>query len=183
VRRFLILASATAGLAIASRHSLAKPRSHGFPRFFGFVALAGLVSLNAPWWFRRPLCPRQLASWALLTSSAGLAAHSFYVLRVAGRPDARRADEAALLGFEKTTVLVRAGAYRVIRHPLYASLVLLAGGALLKRVSWPATALAIGASACFAATALAEEPENLRAFGEEYAAYRRTTHLLIPHVL
>lgn len=183
MRRFLILIPAAVGLAIASRRSLADPRSHGFPRFFGFGALLGLVLLNAPWWFRRPFCPRQLASWTLLASSAGLAAHSFRALRMAGRPDERRADDPALLGFERTTALVRTGAYGVIRHPLYASLILLAGGALLKRVSCSASALAAGASACFAATALVEEAENLRSFGEEYAVYQRTTHLLIPHLL
>ncbi|HJW74317.1 MAG TPA: isoprenylcysteine carboxylmethyltransferase family protein [Thermoleophilia bacterium] len=189
MRRLAVLPLVTAALAVVSRRSLRDPRSHGFSRFFGFLALAALVLTNAPWWFRRPLCARQLVSWGLLVSSAGLAAHSFRVLRAVGAPDhvgardERRSDEPALLAFEKTTVLVDSGAYGLIRHPLYASLLLLVGGALLKRVSPPAAALAVAASACFVATALAEEPENRRTFGEEYAEYRRRTHLFVPYVL
>ena len=180
--RLPIFVLGTAVLAVASRRSLLSPRSHGFPRFFGFVALLGLVLVNAPWWLRRPLAPRQLASWALLASSAGLAAHSFRVLRRAGRPDERRSAEPTL-AFERTTALVSEGAYGSIRHPLYASLLLFAGGALLKRVSPSSLALALAASACLVATALLEEPENLRTFGEEYAAYRRGTHLFVPYLL
>lgn len=189
MRRFVILLPATAALAVVSRRSLREPRSHGFPRFFGFVTLAALVVTNAPWWFRRPLSLRQLASWGMLASSAGLAVHSFRVLHEAETPDSadlsdlRRSDEAALLAFERTTALVETGAYGLVRHPLYASLLLLVGGALLKRPSLPAGTLAVAAWACFAATALAEEPENMRTFGEDYAEYRRRTRLLIPFVL
>jgi protein-S-isoprenylcysteine O-methyltransferase Ste14 len=182
VRRLSIFVLGTVALAAASRRSLASPRSHGFARFFGFVALLGLVLVNARWWFSRPWAARQLASWALLASSAALAAHSFRVLRVAGRPDQKRSAEPTL-AFERTTVLVSEGAYGLVRHPLYSSLLLLTGGALLKRVSPPALTLALAAAACFVATALAEEPENLRTFGEEYAAYRRRTRLFVPYVL
>jgi protein-S-isoprenylcysteine O-methyltransferase Ste14 len=80
-------------------------------------------------------------------------------------------------------VLVSEGAYGVVRHPLYSSLLLFAGGALLKRVSWSSASLALAAGACFVATALAEEPENLRAFGDEYAAYRSRTHMVVPYLL
>jgi protein-S-isoprenylcysteine O-methyltransferase Ste14 len=172
----------TASLAVVSRRSLAQPRSHGFPRFFGFTALLGLVVVNSRWWFHRPLAPRQLASWMLLASSAGLAAHSFAVLRRAGRPGEQRSSEPTL-AFERTTVLVDGGAYRLIRHPLYSSLLLLASGALLKRVSWLSLGLAVAAGGCFVATAVYEEPENLRTFGDEYAAYQRRTHLFVPYLL
>lgn len=172
----------TIALAIASRRSLVSPCSHGFPRFFGFAALWGLVLTNVRWWFFRPWAPRQLASWALLASSAGLAAHSFRVLKRAGRPGERSSREPTL-AFERTTVLVDEGAYQLIRHPLYASLLLLAGGVVLKRVSPASVTLALTAGACFVATALAEEPENLRAFGEEYESYRRRTRRFVPFVL
>ncbi len=180
--RPLILVLGTAALAVASRGSLAHPRSHGFPRFFGFVALLGLVLVNSRWWFSRPLAPRQLASWGLLASSAGLAAHSFRLLGRVGQPGERTATDPAL-AFERTTVLVSEGAYGVVRHPLYSSLLLFAGGALLKRVSWSSVSLALTAGTCFVATALAEEPENLRAFGDEYAAYRSRTHMVVPYLL
>lgn len=179
--RLLVFILGTTALAVVSRRSLAQPRSHGFPRFFGFVALLGLVLVNSRWWFHRPLAPRQLASWGLLASSAGLAAHSFRLLGRARRPGERRSAEPTL-AFERTTVLVSDGAYGVVRHPLYSSLLLLTGGALLKRVSWSSVSLALVADACFVATALAEEPENLRAFGDEYAAYQGRTHMLVPYL-
>lgn len=182
MRRVPVFVLGSVALAIASRHSLTSPRSQGFPRFFGFVALLGLVLVNARWWFCRPLTPRQLASWTLLTSSAGLATHSFYVLRLAGRPGGQRSAEPTL-ALERTTVLVSEGAYGMIRHPLYTSLLLLTGGVLLKRVSPPALSLALAASASLVATALVEEPENLRTFGEEYAAYRRRTRLFVPYIV
>ena len=75
------------------------------------------------------------------------------------------------------------GAYGLIRHPMYTSLLLLVGGALLKRVSARSVALAGVASACLVATALIEETENRDAFGEEYAVYARRTRRFIPFVL
>ena len=78
---------------------------------------------------------RQLASWALPLTSLLLAAHGFYLLRRVGKPD-RSIEDATRLGIEKTTRLVRSGAYRYIRHPLYASLLALAWGAFLKAPTW-----------------------------------------------
>ncbi len=103
--------------------SLRRPRSHGFPRFFAFSAILGLFVLNMDSWFADPFTSLQMVSWALLTASLILAVHGFYLLRVVGQPKDN---------IENTTMLVREGAYRYIRHPLYGSLLWLAWGICLK---------------------------------------------------
>jgi protein-S-isoprenylcysteine O-methyltransferase Ste14 len=164
-----------------SRGSLGNRDAHGFYRFFAFEAILGLIALNAAVWFRDPLAPRQLASWALLLASLLLAVHGFHLLRRIGKPDRSIADPTRL-GVEKTTRLVRSGAYRYIRHPLYASLLALAWGAFLKAPSWLGILLGAVATGAVYLTAHVEERENLRSFGAEYAAYMRETRMFIPFV-
>jgi hypothetical protein len=109
----IIFALFSAGILWFSWPSLRRPRSHGFFRFFAFEATLGLILLNLRDWFRAPFSWHQLISWVLLVSSLLLVIHGFYLLRRIGRP---------VGDFEQTTHLVRVGAYRYIRHPLYASL-------------------------------------------------------------
>jgi len=77
-------------------------------------------------------------------------------------------------------VLVKRGAYKYIRHPLYSSLLLFAWGVFFKDVSFPSTALVLLASSFLVATAKVEEDENLKKFGDEYRAYLKTTKMFIP---
>ena len=160
-------------ILVFSWHSLRRPRSHGFPRFFAFAAILGLIAQNAPVWFQDPFSPRQIASWLFLIGSAALAIHGFRLLRLVGRPQGQ---------FENTTVVVREGAYRYIRHPLYTSLLLLAVGAFLKQPSWLGLALLLVAFLAAYATARIEEGENLARFGSAYAEYMRETKMFVPGV-
>jgi protein-S-isoprenylcysteine O-methyltransferase Ste14 len=162
-----------------SRGSLRHRDAHGFYRFFAFEAILGLIALNVAVWFRDPFSPRQLISWALLLASLLLAVHGFCLLRRVGRPEPGIEDPTRL-GIEKTTRLVRSGAYGVIRHPLYASLLALAWGVFLKAPSWLGVALAALATVAVYLTARVEEQENLRNFGAEYAEYMRETRMFVP---
>jgi protein-S-isoprenylcysteine O-methyltransferase Ste14 len=122
--RTVIFLAVSAGITQMSWRSLRDPRSHGFYRFFAFELLSALVLLNVPMWFRDPFSVRQLVSWFLGVASIGLAIEGFRLLRLIGRPTptaARSTD----LPFENTTTLVTVGAYRFIRHALYASLLAL----------------------------------------------------------
>jgi protein-S-isoprenylcysteine O-methyltransferase Ste14 len=171
VVRLIVFAVASGGLALLFRESLRDPRSRGFFRFFAFESVLALLILNLPYWSRDPFSAPQIVSWILLIVSLFLVIHGFYLLRVAGRPQGN---------IENTTILVRRGAYRYIRHPLYSSLLFLGWGVFFK-APWLLTGLlALAASICLYAAARAEEAENLQKFGDEYAAYMQTTKRFIP---
>jgi protein-S-isoprenylcysteine O-methyltransferase Ste14 len=107
----------------------------------------------------------------MLLASIFLALHGFWLLRRVGRPQG---------DFENTTRLVTIGAYRYIRHPLYASLLCLAAGAWLKQVTLLTSLLFAAAAVFLYATARVEEDENLARFGAQYADYKRRTRMFIP---
>lgn len=177
-----LLLTGTILLVGLSWRSLRHPGFHGFFRFFAFEAILCLVVLNAPVWFRRPFAAAQLLSWTLLVASLGLAVHGFSVLRRLGQPS-KPDPGSPLFRVEHTAVLVTGGAYRFIRHPLYASLLYLAWGAALKSLTPVVLALALVATASLVATAKSEEVENVARFGEAYQAYMARTRRFIPFVL
>lgn len=170
------------GALVLSRRSLLHPASHGFYRLFAFLAILALLPLALPHWFERPFSTRQLCSWALLFGSIYPALRGLQLLRRRGRPVA--GDPATgLLAFENTSALVTDGIYRLIRHPMYASLLALAWGIALKSPTGPALALAVAAAAALCATARAEEAENLARFGDAYRDYMARTRRFVPFVL
>jgi protein-S-isoprenylcysteine O-methyltransferase Ste14 len=170
-----------AGLVYVSRASLVVPGSHGFFRFFAWVAILGLALLNIDLWFRDPLSWHQMISWVLLIISAFLVIVGVRLLKREGEPDEQR-DEVPLVAFEKTTALVTTGTYRYIRHPLYSSLLFLAWGIFFKAPSWLGGLLALAATLFLVATARVEEAENIRFFGEAYREYMTRTKMFVPYL-
>ncbi len=167
----IIFALSSVGIFIFSWASLGNVRAHGFYRFFAFEGILGLILLNIDRWFHHPVSARQLISWPLLCASLFLAIHGYYLLRMIGRP---------MGNFENTTALVRIGAYKYIRHPLYSSLLFLGWGAFFKSVTLVSAVLTIAISVFLFATAKTEEAENLAKFGEEYIQYRKMTKMFVP---
>jgi protein-S-isoprenylcysteine O-methyltransferase Ste14 len=108
-----------------------------------------------------------------LTGSLILALHGFILLRSRGAPTA---------GIETTTAIVRSGAYRWIRHPLYGSLMLFALGAFLKGPSVLGLVLMAIVLVSLMMTAAVEEKENLQRFGAAYRGYMAETKRFIPFV-
>jgi protein-S-isoprenylcysteine O-methyltransferase Ste14 len=77
--------------------------------------------------------------------------------------------------------LVNRGPYRVVRHPIYASYVLLQAGYLLQSISIGNALVMVFASSCNVGRALAEE--RLLTTSEQYDAYRhRVRWRLLPGV-
>ena len=178
--RFGIFFVASAATVMLSWRSLKHPRSHGFYRFFAFELLFLLILLNGPVWFQEPLRLRQLVSWLLGAASIALAVEGFRLLHVVGRPSPG-AGGSTELGFERTTALVTVGAYRLIRHPLYGSLLALVWCAYLKDpAALHSIVLAPGVTGFLVATAHVEESENLDRFGSVYAAYMQGTWRFLP---
>jgi protein-S-isoprenylcysteine O-methyltransferase Ste14 len=172
----------TLTLVYISRGSLRSVNRHGYYRFFAWELIAALMILNLDIWFVAPLSWHQLVSWVLLVFSLILVIEGVRLLRLIGKPDAKRVDE-GLLGVEKTTQLVTVGLYKYIRHPMYSSLLFLTWGAFFKSPSWIGSILALGASLFMVLTAKVEERENRQYFGTEYQAYRQHTKMFIPYVL
>jgi len=171
VIKLIVFAVLSAGIIAFSWPSLRRPRSHGFWRFFAFEAIVALFLLVVDGWFRSPLAPHQIVSWVLLTVAGVLAVWGFYLLRAIGKPEG---------SFEDTTVLVKRGLYKVIRHPLYSSLLFLVWGIFFKAPSLVGGALALIVSAALFATAKADEAECIEKFGSAYEDYIKETRMFIP---
>jgi len=141
--------------------------------------MLALLVLNFPRWTYAPFTPHQVASQALQLIAAVLVVHAVRMLRKAGRPNNER-HETELYSFEKTSTLVTSGAYRYIRHPMYASLLFLTWGIFLKDISLLSVVLTVGASIAIFVTALRDEAECRKHFGAAYVEYMKTNKRFIP---
>jgi len=84
----------------------------------------------------------------------------------------------------EATGLVTTGPYRVVRHPIYLGLSMLALGQALAFASWPAfLVLLAGIIPTFVWRAAAEEKVLTATFGNRYALYQTQTKMIIPHLL
>ena len=85
---------------------------------------------------------------------------------------------------DQGTGFVTTGPYRLVRHPIYLGLALLAMGQAIAFGSWPAFLIVLsGIVPTFAWRARAEETLLSRTFGARYALYRKQTKMIIPHLL
>ena len=178
--KLVAFAVLSAGLIYVSRASLRAPRSHGFYRFFAWELIVALFLLNVDVWFRDPFSWHQLISWFLLIVSIIPLAFGVHSLATKGKPVKHREGDAQLLAFEKTTTLVTTGIYRVIRHPLYSSLLLLAWGVFFKAPAWSGAMLVLASTLFLFATAKADEAECIHFFGSSYRAYMKQTKMFVP---
>jgi len=78
------------------------------------------------------------------------------------------------------TVLVTGGAFGVVRHPLYLSVLLLWAGGALSLLSWAMAVAWLLLVPAFVARARVEERLLSRHFGEAYSAYAARVPMLLP---
>ncbi len=161
------------GIIWISFPSLRQPGSHGFYRFFAWEIIWGMFLLAGRGWFAHPFAWYQLISWFLLVVCLIPIIYGVVLLRVRGKPT----DE-----LEATTHLVTSGIYKLIRHPLYASLLFLAWGIFFKSPSLLDGCLAAVATAFLYATARADENECLVKFGKDYGDYMQRTKMFVPYL-
>jgi protein-S-isoprenylcysteine O-methyltransferase Ste14 len=180
--KLVTLIAGTAVLAFVSRASLRVPRSHGFYRFFAWELMLALIVLNLDGWYGVPITPDLIVCGILMNISLVLVIIAYLSLRQFGEQDENRND-APLLLFEKTTVLVTHGIYRYIRHPMYSSLIFLTWGLFFSHMSWLSGSIAAIACVLLVITAFAEESENIRYFGAPYQKYMKGTKLFVPFLL
>jgi protein-S-isoprenylcysteine O-methyltransferase Ste14 len=154
--------------------SLKERRYHGIPRFFAFEGLLLLGLVQQPAWFKDPWAPWHIVSWILLTICTYyvIAAVFFYFRYAApGR------------NFENSTKLVTTGIYKYIRHPMYASLLILGWGMFFKAFTPASIGLIILITIAIYFTSIIEEKEMTARFGDEYKEYMKRTKRWIPFVL
>lgn len=164
-----------------SYQSLQQPGTHGFYRFFAWELMLLLFVLIMPAWNQAQDAWQQRIVGGLFWISLFLVLAGAIQLRLFGKPNAQRND-VPMVHFEKTTVLVKTGIYRYIRHPLYGSLFFLCWGFFFKDLSLKGCAIAVAASVGLMLAAREEEVECLRFFGEQYRDYMRTSKRLVPFI-
>jgi protein-S-isoprenylcysteine O-methyltransferase Ste14 len=79
--------------------------------------------------------------------------------------------------------LIRSGPYAYVRHPIYTGMLLGCIGAALVVGEWRGILAVALLLAAHSRKALREESLLTQEFGDEYAAYRRSTGFLFPHLL
>ncbi|MGR8932569.1 MAG: methyltransferase family protein [Gammaproteobacteria bacterium] len=180
--KLIVFAVVTAGLLYISRVSLRQRDSHGYYRFFAWEAILILILLNLENWFNGdPQSSLQMISKLCLGLSIYFVIDGIRLLHFVGKSNGIRDDD-SLIGLEKTTVLVTSGLYKYILHPMYSSLLFLAWGTFCKSPSWLGGGLVIIATLLLNATAIAEETENVRYFGDAYMEYMKRAKRFIPFV-
>jgi protein-S-isoprenylcysteine O-methyltransferase Ste14 len=154
--------------------SIREKRYHGIARFFAFESIFILVLLNLKVWFHDPFSVHQIISWILLFACIYPAIAGYVLLHKKGKPDDNH--------IERTTVIVKSGIYKYIRHPLYCSLLVLGTGVMFKDPD--KLQLVFGAINLIALyfTARIEEKEMIAKFGQEYIQYMSGTWMFIPYL-
>jgi protein-S-isoprenylcysteine O-methyltransferase Ste14 len=153
--------------------SIKHKRYHGISRFFAFESVFILFLLNYRVWFTDPFSPIHILSWLLLIFSIYPVTAGFILLKSEGKPDSN---------FENTSVLVKSGIYRYIRHPLYLSIFLLGTGIVLKLPGTVQIILGVINMTAIFFTAKIEEKEMIARFGDEYRDYMKETRMFIPYI-
>lgn len=153
--------------------SIREKRYHGIPRFFAFEGLLLMGILQRKVWFQDPLSPLHIISWILLTACIIYVISAMLLYFRNAKPG---------VNFENSTRLVTTGLYKYVRHPMYASLLLLGWGMFFKEMN-PITIVLI----CIITIALfftckVEEKEMILRFGVEYEEYMSSTKMWFPFV-
>ncbi len=146
--------------------------------FVGILGFVGVALATAIWMFATVRSLPGGLDWALrisgvvLLSLAGLLA--VWGLRSIGRQMASQAE------VRPDTELVTGGAFRLVRHPLYLSVLLLWAGGALALASWFMAACTAALVPLFVARSRLEERMLGRHFGDAWAAYASSVPMLLP---
>ena len=168
-------------VTVISRRTLFQPKSHGFYRFFSWECMAWLVASNYKFWFIDPFSIQQIFSWVLLFYASYLVIAGMLLIKMKGKPNPER-DEKNLFGFEKTTELITTGVFKLIRHPLYSSLIFLTWAVYLKHTTVSLFVIALISTNFLYFTSRFDEKECLRYFGDSYRKYMNHTKMFIPYI-
>lgn len=182
MERYLDFGFLSIPIVVISWKTLFDIRSHGFYRFFSWECILWLLVSNYKFWFENAFSIRQIFSWIFLFIGAYLVIAGVIWLKKAGKP-AKTRDEEALFEFEKTSELVDTGIFKYIRHPLYSSLIFLTWGIFLKNPTNQLFIVSVLSTAFLYSTAIFDEKECIKYFGDKYREYMKHTKRFIPFLL
>ena len=168
-------------ITLISWRTLFNTKSHGFYRFFSWECMAWLMASNYMFWFTDPLSFNQVLSWLLLLYAFYLVIAGMILIKKIGKPNPVR-DEKNLFGFEKTTELIDTGVFKRIRHPLYASLIVVTWAVYLKHPTLLLFVIAMISTNFLYFTSKFDEKECIRYFGKKYENYMKNTKMFIPYI-
>ena len=171
---FTVLIAGTITIMVFSWFfSIREKRYHGIARFFSFESIFILLLLNYKVWFRDAFSWHQIISWIFLFASIYPGIAGYITLKRRGKSSDN---------FENTTVLVRSGVYKYIRHPLYCSLLLLGTGIMFKDLGTTQIIFGTVNMVAIYLTARIEEKEMTVKFGGRYVDYMKDTKMFIPNI-
>jgi len=182
MEKYLVFGILSVPIIVLSWQTLFNPRSHGFYRFFSWECIAWLLTSNYRFWFENAFSIQQIFSWIFLFLGAYLVMAGVIWLKKAGKP-AKTRNEEALFEFEKTSVLVDTGIFKYIRHPLYSSLIFLTWGIFLKHPTVQLFIISVLSSVFLYSTAIFDEKECIKYFGDKYREYMKHTKRFIPFLI
>ena len=167
---------------IISWRALLNIKSHGFYRFFSWECIIWLFVSNYKFWFVDPFSIKQIFSWLFLLFSGYLVIAGVMLLKKSGKQGKNR-DEKELYQFEKTSELIDQGIFKYIRHPLYSSLLFLTWGIFLKNTTDLLFFMALLSTTFLFITAIFDEKECIKFFGEKYNEYMKRSKRFIPFII
>ncbi|MBN2350706.1 MAG: isoprenylcysteine carboxylmethyltransferase family protein [Bacteroidales bacterium] len=182
MERIIIFGILSTPVIFLSRRTLFKPKSHGFYRFFSWECILWLVASNYLCWFKNPFSIPQIFSWMFLAISLYLLIAGVKRIKKTGKQEKNR-DEKTLYAFEKTAKLIDTGIFKYIRHPMYSSLLFLTWGIFLKNTTGELFVIASVSTIFLFLTAISDEKESIRFFGDPYREYIKRSKRFIPFIL
>lgn len=182
MQRLIIFGILSLPVIFISRRTLFTVKSHGFFRFFSWECILWLFVSNYLFWFDDPFSIRQIFSWIFLFYAVYLVIAGVVLLKRKGEPIKIR-EEKELFQFEKTSELIDQGIFRYIRHPLYSSLLFLTWGIFLKNTTTSLLFVAVLSSLFLYLTAIFDERECVRYFGNPYREYMKRTKRFVPFLI
>jgi len=126
----------------------------------GFFSLLALNLSGA--WTPYHILVLQIIGFVLYLPAIFFVSLAFINLRHKGKPED---------AWEHTTVIIRSGVYRIVRHPLYFGTAIWTVGVMLVFPSIPSTLLGLACIICFWMASKKEDDYNIEKFGPVYREY------------
>jgi protein-S-isoprenylcysteine O-methyltransferase Ste14 len=182
MNRFILFGILSIPVIIISWRTMFSLKTHGLYRFLSWECILWLFASSYPYWFTDAFSLFQVISWICLFAASYLVIAGAILLKKRGKPVKKERDSGTLYGFEQTTQLVDTGIYRYIRHPLYSSLLLLTWGIFFKNPTVFLLFISALSTLFLFLTALFDEKECIRVFGNSYKEYMKRSRRFIPYL-